>query len=330
MVRGGGVTDLRLTLACGDYDLTRALIDGSVQPPGIDLTTLSMPSPERHWRMMRNEEFDVAELSMSHYLVAFANQREFTAIPVFPHRRFRHSFVFIRSDAGIAEPRDLNNKRIALRTFQNTAGVWTRGILADDYGFNIGSVQWLTQDEEETPWDPPAWLHIERVPHGANLDHLLVAGELDAAIYPETLPSFAKGDPRVARLFEHPKEVERDYFGRTGIFPIMHTVVVKNSVLREFPWVAISMLKAFRESKARCYQRLADPRQTALAWVQDLVEDQRTVLGPDPWPYDLESNRGALEALIRYSHNQGLIPEAPSVEQLFVESTFTESPRYVS
>jgi len=324
------VSNIRLTLACGDYDLTRALLDGSVQPPGIDLTVLAMPSPERHWRMMRYEEFDVCELSMSHYLVAHANKRAFTAIPVFPHRRFRHSFVFIRTDAGIDQPRDLNGKRIALRTFQNTAGVWTRGILADDYGVDLSSIEWLTQDEEETPWEPPAWLHIERVHAGANIDHMIIDGVLDGAIYPETLPSFAKGNPRVARLFPDPKAVEREYFKRAGIFPIMHTVVVKNEVLREFPWVAASMLRAFREAKARCYQRLADPRQTALAWVQDLVEEQRGILGSDPWPYDLEGNRTALEALSRYSHAQGLIPAAPAVEDLFVESTFTEVPRYVS
>ncbi|MBM2812466.1 MAG: 4,5-dihydroxyphthalate decarboxylase [Chloroflexi bacterium] len=322
--------DIRLTLACGDYDLTRALIDGSVQPAGIDLTVLAMPSPERHWRMMRYEEFDVAELSMSHYLVAHARRRGFSAIPVFPHRRFRHSFVFCRADAGIEQPADLSGKRIALRTFQNTAGVWTRGILADDYGLDIKTVHWSTQDEEETPWDPPEWLRIDRVPAGANLDRMLLDGEIDAAIYPETLPSFARGDPRVKRLFERPKEVERDYFQRTGIFPIMHTVVVRNRVLEQFPWVAISMLRAFRESKQRCYDRLADPRQTALAWVQDLVEEQRAVLGADPWPYALEPNLAALSALIRYSHTQGLIPEAPAVNDLFVESALSESPRYVS
>ncbi len=322
--------NLRLTLACGDYDLTRALIDGSVQPPGVELTILPMPSPERHWRMMRFEEFDVAELSMSHYLVAFAEKREFQAIPVFPHRRFRHSFIFCRTGAGIEEPEDLNGKRIALRTFQNTAGVWTRGILADDYGFDIGSAHWYTQDEEETPWDPPSWMDVQRVPPGGNLDRMIVEGELDAAIYPETLPSFAKGDARVKRLFEHPKEVELDYFKRTGIFPIMHTVVVRNDVLKSYPWVAVSMLRAFRESKERAYKRLADPRQTALAWVQDLIEEQQAAMGPDPWPYALEPNRAALSALIRYSNTQGLIPTEPAIEGLFAPNSLSESPRYVS
>jgi 4,5-dihydroxyphthalate decarboxylase len=324
------MSNIRLTLGCGDYDLTRALIDGTVRPPGIDLTVLPMPSPERHWRMMRFEEFDVAELSMSHYLVAHAEARGFKAIPVFPHRRFRHSFVFCRAGAEIEEPRNLNGKRIALRTFQNTAGVWTRGILADDYGVDLGSIHWFTQDEEETPWTPPEWLQIERVQAGANLDTMILEGELDAAIYPETLPSFARGDARVKRLFERPKEVEREYFQRTGIFPIMHTVVVKDDVLKEFPWVAVSMLGAFREAKERCYGRLADPRQTALAWVQDLLEEQRAIMGPDPWPYALEPNRANLEALVRYSHNQGLIPRAPAIEELFVENAVGESPRYVS
>ena len=138
------------------------------------------------------------------------------------------------------------------------------------------------------------------------------------------------GNPRVQRLFAHPKEVEGNYFERTGIFPIMHTVVVRNHVLEQFPWVAASMLRAFRESKSDCYRRLTDPRQTALAWVQDLIEEQRSILGPDPWPYALEPNRVGLEALIRYSHAQGMIPTAPAVEDLFVESTLRESPRYVS
>jgi 4,5-dihydroxyphthalate decarboxylase len=322
--------NIRLTLACGDYDLTRALIDGSVQAQGIDLTVLPMPSPERHWRMMRFEEFDIAELSMSHYLVGHATGREFTAIPVFPHRRFRHSFVFCRAGAGIEQAKDLDGKRIALRTFQNTAGVWTRGILADEYGFEIASARWFTQDEEETPWEPPRWLEIERVPEGANIDRMLVEGELDAAIYPETLPSFAKGNRRVRRLFERPKEVERQYFAETGIFPIMHTVVVRNEILKRFPWVAVSVLRAFEESKQRCYKRLADPRQTALAWVQDLIEEQRAVLGADPWPYDLGANAKALSTLIGYSHGQGLIPRAPELEELFAANALSRSPRYVS
>lgn len=322
--------NLRLTLACGDYDLTRGLIDGSVQPAGIDLTVLAMPSPERHWRMMRFEEFDVAELSMSDYLVARGSGRGFTAIPAFPHRRFRHGFIFCRADGSVATPHDLNGKRVGLRTFQTTAGVWLRGILADDYGVDLSSIRWLTQDEEALPWEPPPSLRIERAPATTDIERMLLARELDAIMYPEVLPSLAKGDPRVRRLFERPKEVEHEYFQRTGIFPIMHTVVIRTEILESAQWVAVSMLRAFREAKERCYRRLEDPRQTALAWVQDLLEEQRAVLGADPWPYSLEPNRFALSTLIRYAHEQGLIPTVPTVEELFAANALSESPRYIS
>lgn len=323
------MTNLRLTLVCGDYDLTRALIDGSAQPAGIDLAVLTMPSPERHWRMMRFEEFDVAELSLADYLVAHSSGRPFTAIPVFPHRRFRHSFIFCRADGSVERPEDLNGNRIGLRTFQTTAGVWMRGILADDYGVDLTSIRWCTDDEEALPWEPPSWLHLERAPEGTNIERMLLEGQLDAAIYPENLPSFVRGDPRVRRLFPDPRTVERDYFQRTGIFPIMHTVVVRNDILRSAPWVAVSMLRAFRAAKEQCYRRLEDPRQTALAWVQDLLEEQRTLLGPDPWPYTLEANRVALATLIRYAHAQGMIPREPAIEELFAENALSESPRYI-
>ena len=204
------MTNVRLTLGCGDYDLTRGLIDGSVRPPGIELTVLPMPSPERHWRMMRFEEFDVAELSMSHYLCAYAKQRELQGDPGLSPSALSPLLRLLRTDAGIEEPQDLNGKRIALRTFQNTAGVWTRGHPGRRLRRRPGQrSSWFTQDEEETPWDAASWLHIERVPAGPNMDADGLAGDLDAAIYPETLPSFAKGDPRVKRLFADPKEVER-------------------------------------------------------------------------------------------------------------------------
>lgn len=321
--------NLRLTLACGDYDLTRALIDGSVQPAGIDLTVLTMPSPERHWRMMRFEEFDVAELSMSDYLVARGSGRGFTAIPVFPHRRFRHGFIFCATDGPVATPHDLNGKRVGLRTFQTTAGVWLRGILADDYGVDLSSIVWLAQDEEALPWEPPPSLRVERVPEGTDVERMLFAGQLDAVMYPEVLSSVAKGDPRVRRLFESPKEVERDYFQRTGIFPIMHTVVINESVLAAHPWVAANVLEAFRESKDRAFAAIRNPRAISLAWVQEALEEQERVLGRDPWAYGFAANRVALETLIRYAHEQGLIARPLSAESLFYPTTLEELPRYV-
>lgn len=320
---------IQLTLACGDYELTRALVDQTVKPQGIELIPLLMGSPERHWRMIRHEEFDVAEMSLSSYLLCKSAGREFTAIPVFPHRRFRHSYIFCNVDSKIEEPKDLIGKKVGLRTLQVTAGVWVRGILESEYGVPLSSIRWYTQDPEDVPIEFPKHLTIERLPEGSNPDTMLVEGKLDAVIYPETLPSIASGNPRVKRLFPNYKQVEIEYYKKTGIFPIMHTVVIKNSVLREHPWVAGSLLEAFTKAKDLCYKRLENPRTFALAWVMQLLEEQKHILGPDPWPYNLRENYKALSTFIGYAYNQGMIPRAFEVEELFVPSTLDTLPEYV-
>jgi len=323
------VAKVQLTLACGDYELTRALADGTVEPEGIELVVLHMGSPERHWRMIRFEEFDVCELSLSSYLLCKAAGREFSAIPVFPHRRFRHSYIFCNVNSGIEKPQDLAGKKIGLRTLQVTAGVWIRGILEEEYGVPLRSIKWYTQDPEDLPIEFPKDLMIEKLPEGSNPDTMLVNGELDAVIYPETLPSIAKGDPRVKRLFTNYKAVEVEYYEKTGIFPIMHTVVIKNSILKEHPWVARNLLTAFTKAKEVCYKRMENPRTIALAWVMELLEEQKRILGPDPWPYNLKDNYKALKTFIRYHHSQGMIPRPFEVEELFVPSTVDTLPRYV-
>lgn len=320
---------IQLTLACGDYDLTRPLIEGTVEPDGIELIVLPMGSPERHWRMVRHEEFDVCELSLSSYLLCKTAGREFTAIPVFPHRRFRHSYIFCNTQSGIENPSDLAGKKVGVRTLQVTAGVWARGILASEYGVPLRSIRWYTQDPEDLPIEFPKDFMIERLPEGSNPDIMLVEGELDAVIYPEILPSIARGDSRVRRLFSNYKEVEIEYYKRTGIFPIMHAVVIKNSVLAQYPWAARNLLSAFTKAKETCYKRMEDPRWISLAWVRELLEEQRRILGPDPWPYNLKDNYKALKTFIGYAHDQGMIPGAFEVEELFVPSTLDTLPRYV-
>ncbi|HWP34791.1 MAG TPA: PhnD/SsuA/transferrin family substrate-binding protein, partial [Thermodesulfobacteriota bacterium] len=327
--QGGAAIRIQLSLACGDSDLNRALVSGLVQPAGIELVGLTMPSPERHRRMLVYEEFDVCEFSLATYLLAREAGRPFAAIPAFPHRRFRHSYVFCRTDAGIESPADLAGKRVGLDTVQNTAGLWVRGTLQDVYGLRLASVQWWTQEAEDLPLARPEILAARRVPAGTDLDTLLVRGELDAVIYPEILPSFAKGEPRVRRLFRDPKGAEQAYYRQTGIFPIMHTVVIHRRVLDRHPWVAVNLLEAFRASKAHAYRQLDDPRRFALAWVRDLVEEERALLGPDPWAYTVADNRHALETVIRYAVEQGLLARAPRVEELFVPSTLEALPRYL-
>lgn len=320
---------VRLSFACGDYELTRPLVEGTVKPAGIELVELTMTAPERHWRMMLFEEFDICEFSMGSYLICKEAGRNFTAIPVFPHRRFRHGFVFCNVNSGIEEPKDLAGKNIGIRTYQVTAGIWMMGILADEYGVPLDTINWYSQDPEEQQFDLPDRVKLEKLPEGNNIDEMLVKGELDAAIYPETLPSIVRGDHRVKRLFPNYKEVEMEYFKKTSIFPIMHTVVIKDSVLRENPWVARSLLDAFQQAKELAYKRIENPRSIPFAWGMELLEEQKRILGPDPWPYNLRDNYEALKTFIRYHHKLGMTQKQSKVEELFVPSTLDAPPGYV-
>lgn len=323
------MSKLRLTLACGSYDLLRPLVEGTVVPSGVDLNVLTMASPERHGRMLRHEEFDVCELSLVAYLVAWNQGRGFGAIPVFPHRRFRHAYMVKRAEGGIEKPADLNGKRVGLDTLQNSAGLWMRGILQDHYAVDLKSIEWWCQEEEDVPFEPAAWMRVRRVPKGKDIDRMLVEGELEGALYPETLPSIRNRSPKVALLFPDPKKAEIDYYRKSGVFPIMHTVVIKQEILDENPWVAVSLLEAFQKAKELCYERMRDPRSFALVWVKDLLEEQEAIFGRDPWPYGLEENRKALEAVVRYEHEQGMIKRKPRIEELFFPASLQEIQHYL-
>ena len=320
---------LNLTLACGKYDLVRALVTGEAAAPGIDLNVLTMASPERHGRMLRHQEFDVCELSLVSYLLAHDQGAAYTAIPVFPHRRFRHGYVVKRANAGIEKPADLNGKRVGLDTLQNSAGLWMRGILQDHYGVDLKSIEWWCQEEEDVAFTPSPWMKVKRVPVGGDIDRMLVDGELEAAIYPETLPSIRNGSPKVGLLFPETKQAEIDYYRASGIFPIMHTVVIRNSILERHPWVAVSVLQAFQKAKELCYRHMQDPRNLALVWASEVLSEQKEAMGADPYPYGLERNRKALEAVVRYEHEQGMIKKKPTVEELFFRPSLQEIQRYL-
>ena len=320
---------LELTLACGAYDLVRALIDGRAAAPGVDLNVLTLASPERHGRMLRHQEFDVCELSLVAYLVARDKGAAFTAIPVFPHRRFRHGYVVKRANAGIEKPADLNGKRVGLDTLQNSAGLWMRGILQDHYGVDLKTIEWCCQEEEDVAFQPAAWMKVKRVPAGKDIDRMLVDGELEAAIYPETLPSVRSGSPKVGLLFPRTRDAEIDYYRRSGIFPIMHTVVIRKEILEQHPWVAVSVMQAFQQAKDLCYRHMQDPRNLALVWASEVLREQKEALGADLWPYGLEANRKALEAVVRYEHEQGMIGRKPAVEELFFPPSLQEIQHYL-
>jgi 4,5-dihydroxyphthalate decarboxylase len=314
---------LQLTLACGDYEIIRALKEGRIKPDGIELTVLTeMTSDVRHWRMIRNREFDVAELSMSNYLMARYQGLPFNAIPVFLHRRFRHGFVFLNTSKGIHQPTDLIGKKVGLRNFQATANLWIRGILEHEYKVPHKQIRWFKQDEEEVEWAPPRDLDIQRVADGKNVETMLVEGELDALIHPELIQPLLNKDTRVSRLFAAYRDLEIDYFRRTGLFPIMHTTALKQEIVEKYPWVPINLMQAFEESKKLAYKRMENPRIVPLAWFRHFLEEQEEILGTDPWAYGLgDSNRKNLETLMHYSQEQGLLGRKMSLDELFISTT---------
>jgi 4,5-dihydroxyphthalate decarboxylase len=313
---------IHLTLATGDYESIRALKEGTVKPDGIELTVLTdMNSDVRHWRMLRNREFDVAELSMSNYLMAKYTDLPFTAMPVFLHRRFRHGFIFLNTTKGITKPRDLIGKKVGLRNFQATANLWIRGILEHEHDVSHRSIHWYKQDDEEVEWAAPRDLNIQRIAPGKSVEKMLVEGELDALIHPELIQPILDKDKRVTRLFPNYRDLEMDYYKRTGIFPIMHTTAIKQEIVDKYPWVPINLMQAFQEAKQAAYRRMANPRIVPLAWFRYFLEEQEALLGPDPWAYGLgEVNKIALETLMQYSREQGLLGRNMTLDELFVST----------
>ncbi|MYZ48187.1 ABC transporter substrate-binding protein [Propylenella binzhouense] len=314
---------IQLTLACGDYEIVRPLKEGIVQPDGIELTVLTgMDSTTRHWRFLRNRDFDMAETSASSYIVARDNGYPINALPVFLHRRFRHGFVYINTTKGITRPTDLIGRKVGLKSFLVTAGHWMRGILEHEYGVPHRSIEWVTELDEDVDFTPPPDLRTTRLPHDRSVEAMLADGELDALIHSSLIKPLVSKDPRVARLFPDYKAEEIRYFGKTGIFPIMHVLGIKNEVLERYPWVAVNMFNAFNEAKAIAMKRMENPRIVPLAWYREAWEEQQEVLGPDPWEYGLtDRNRHALATLAGYSYEQGLIRRPMSPDDLFVPVT---------
>lgn len=319
------MSKLNLTLACWDYDRTRGLMD-RVQPEGIDLNYLPMAVEETFFRMLRHREFDVAELSLSSYCVSLTRpDRPFVALPVFPSRFFRHSCIFVSAKSKVREPKDLIGKRVGTPEYQMTAPVWIRGILADDYGVPVDAVTYVTGGEE-TPGrdeklklDLPARIRIERAPAGKTLSGMLRSGEIDALHTARAPSCFTDGGGDARRLFEDFQSVERAYFKRTGIFPIMHVIVVRRDVYDRHRWVAQTLTQAFREAQALAYAELAETAalKVMLPWLTAHVEETRREMGRDFWAYGLEPNRTVLETFLRYHHDQGLSPKRLDVGDLF-------------
>ncbi|WP_429810477.1 ABC transporter substrate-binding protein [Ensifer sp. B1-9] len=312
---------LELTLACGDYEIVRALKEGTVKPDGIDLTILTeMDSTTRHWRFLRNREFDVAEVSLSSYMAAKARNLPFAAIPVFLHRRFRHGFIFTNTASGIREPKDLIGRKVGVKNYLVTATLWQRGLLESEYGVPHTSMDWYAELDEDVDFTPPAGLRLHRLPDDKSVEQMLVDGEIDALLHPDLIEPILRKDPRVGRLFSDYKREEIDYFARTGIFPIMHVLGIRPEIVERHPWVPINLYQAFTEAKRIAMERMENPRIVPLAWYREAWEEQQAILGDDPWAYGLgNQNRKTLETAVGYALEQGLIGRKVELSELFLD-----------
>ncbi|MFL6797916.1 MAG: ABC transporter substrate-binding protein [Xanthobacteraceae bacterium] len=313
---------LRLTVACGDYEIVRALKDGTVQADGLDLVMLTDMGPrERHWRMARKAEFDICEANVGAYFMERDQEAPLTAIPVFLHRRFRHGFLFVNAAAGIREPKDLIGQKVGGTNFQPASNIWMRGILEEEYALPHRQVTWVVERSEDVEFAAPKDLRIEMIAPGQRLDAMLAQGDIPAMLSPDLPKLFLQGDRRIVRMFPNYKDVELAYFRKTGIFPIMHVTTIKREIVEKYPWVATNLVKAFEQAKNIAYRRVANPRMVPLAWVRTAVEEQEAVLGPDPWAYGLTpANRKNLETVLRYTHAQGMISKTVPLESLFEDT----------
>lgn len=327
------MSKLSLTVACPPYDRNQALANGTVAPEGIDMNFLQLEVEEVFWRQIMHSEFDVSESSFSQYTMLRAKGDDrFIAIPVFPSRFFRHSCVFINKHKGINGPQDLKGKVVGVPEYQMTAAVWLRGIFEDEYGVFPRDIQWCSGGEEnpgrveKIPMNLPPDVKWTPIPEDKTLSAMLDNGEIDAMFTARTPSCFLKGSPNVDRLFPNFREVEEEYFRRTGIFPIMHTIVIKRSVYEKNHWIAMSLYKAFCESKDITLHNFSrtEALYTAMPWIISEAERTRAVMGSDWWPYGIANNRKTLEAFLRYHHEQGLSSRLMTIEELFAPEIMDE------
>lgn len=315
---------VRLSMMTGDYEIVRALKDGTVKPKGIELVIGGYPgTSDIHSRVAEGKGCDINEYNGGHYVVQRAHGRDdFTAIPVFLHRRFRHGFIYINQSKGIREPKDLIGKRIGSYSIGPAANYWMRGYL-EDAGVPHKSATWVVEHADEASEQAPGDLKVEVLERGRKVEDMLLNGEIDAMISPSVTKMIDMKDPRVGRLWPNYREVEADYYRRTGFFPIMHVTTVPSEIVARYPWVVESLTYAFEEAKQLAYQRLINPRIVPLAWYRSCWEEERQLLGPDPWEYGMsEINRRNYDTLVGYVHHQVLTGRRPRLEELFPKEAF--------
>lgn len=322
---------LQLSIAMGDYDRTRPIHDGRVQIDGVEPITFLQPPEEMFFNAFRHETCDITELSLSSYCVSLTRENPpYVAIPVFLSRAFRHSSVYIRADRGIETPQDLIGKRIGIAEYQLSANVWVRAILSDA-GVQPNQIHWVRGGMDK-PGRPekikltlPDGLKIENAPEGQTLNQMLSDGDIDGFIGPRWPKCFNEGHPQVRRLWQDGLGAAREWHSRTGIFPIMHVVGVRQELAQQHPWLPGALLKAFTQAKAMAQEALADTSATkvTMPFVEDILAVAQK-MNSDLWSYGLAPNETTLNYFLTHHHRQGLSPRQLTIQELFHPAT-TES-----
>ncbi len=320
---------LQLSVAVGDYDRVRPLVDGAVGIDGVDPTYMTLVPEEIFFRAFRHAEFDICELSLSSFALKTAQGgNPYVGVPVFLSRAFRHTSIYVRTDR-VQKPADLKGRKIGVPEYQLTANVWARAILADDHEVAPADVTWV-RGGIETPGRPekisidlPKEIRLENAPDGTTISELLERGEIDGFMAPRPPAFIERGHPHVGWLFADPTRAAMDYYKRTRIFPIMHMVGVRRTIAERHPWLPAAVLKAFEQAKAAALAKLSDTSATkvTLPFVEEQLKGARTLMGHDFWSYGVAQNRHVLEAFLRHHHAQGLSPRPLAVEELFHSTT---------
>lgn len=327
------MSKLQLSIATWNYDRVQPLIDGRVTVEGCDINFLPMSVEECFQRAYLHEEFDVAELGFSPFLIAQSRGlATYEAIPVFLSRMFRHSAVYIRTDRGISRPEDLRGRRIGVPEYQMSAALWARGMIQDQHGVRPDEMTWVQGGlevpgrREKFPLNLPEHFPLEAAPAGRSLAQMLKDGELDAIFSARAPSCFAEGAPNVGRLYPDYKAAEADYFRQTGVFPIMHALGVRKELAQKHPWLPLSLYKAFSQAKAIAQQDLQEVTalKTMLPWLSADLAYTEAVMGSNYWPYGIGPNRMTLDLMFRYSHEQGLAVRRLTVEEVFASSTLDD------
>lgn len=324
------MSKLALTMACATYDRVKPIADGRVKIENVDLTFFDIDPEEAFKRAFQGHEFDITELSAStHILTTSRGDAHYIGIPIFPSRVFRHGSIYIRTDRGIRAPHDLRGKLVGVPEYQMTAAMWARGVLSDEYGVKSSDMKWRSGGlhhpgrVERTPINLPPEIELQPISSGRILSDMLASGELDALVTARVPNCFIEGAPNVVRLFPNVREVEEAYYRKTQMFPIMHLIGIRRSIIEQYPWLASSVVKAFLQAKKIAMHELLDYGAyfVMLPWHEDDVARAQTIMGPDVWPYGLKANRQQLETMARWSVEQGLAKRLVKVEELFAPGT---------